>query len=142
MKRLLLVLLLLSSPALAYTKPAGVPTYYVEDYGVTIGVWAEMLAIGQGVAVFELQPNGTWTTCHNCAATANPSSIDADVATAGGVDPYVVATVPKVNAVLARRYPPIGGNPSPNVSTIYQINQLLGTYRIEGASGQPVLVAK
>lgn len=142
MKRLLLALVLLSSPALAYTKPPGVPTLLVENYGVTIGVWADYTAIGQGVGVFELQPNGTWTVCSNCIAQAHPSRIEDDIAYFGGLQGYISTVVPKVNTILARRFPAIGGETPPTINAIYQVNQLISNYRIENNGSAPVMVPK
>lgn len=127
MKRILLALaLLFSLPAQAQTifaKPAGVPTVHVEDYNVTISVWAANTGVGEIVGVFELQ-GGEWRGCQGCSTAPAYAGLAPQVAAAGGPEAFVrTVAVPAINAILQKRYPPIvsGGVPIANTTTLERV---------------------
>lgn len=135
---LALALLLLSNAAYAagYPKPAGVPEIYVPNYGVTVAVATLHTAIGDGIGVLENNGNGVWTLCGICLVDGAIPNLDADVAAAGGPSGYVASKLPALNAVLAARYPEIGGGP---VTTLDQVNQALQGMQLRLVNGSPVL---
>lgn len=115
------------SPANAqsvFTKPAGVPTIHVDDYNVTIGVWAANTGVGEIVGVFELQ-GGVWYGCSGCSTAPAYAGLTPQVAAAGGPEAFVrTVAVPAINAILAKRYPPIvsgGSVPIANGTTLEKI---------------------
>jgi len=119
---LALALLLFSTAANAYTKPAGAPEIVVPSRGVTVAIWADMTAIGHGIGIFERVGTGAWTLCGQCFLAEYPT-MDGPVAAAGGPGPYVESKRAAINAILASRYPATGG-PSTG-STIDRVNQAL-----------------
>lgn len=121
--------------AAGYTKPAGAPEVYVPDHGVSVGVWAVQTAIGHGIGVFEKSGND-WVLCGICLVDASIPNLDANVSAAGGAGSYVVGKLPAINAVMAQRYPAVGGGP---VSTLDAVNQALQGMGLRLVNGSPVL---
>lgn len=122
--------------AAGYPKPAGVPEVYVPNYGVTVAVGAVHTAIGDGIGVLENNGSGVWTLCGICLADPAIPNLDADVAAAGGTSAYVASKLSALNAILAARYPAIGGGP---VTTLDQVNQALQSQALRLVNGSPVL---
>lgn len=137
MKRLLLALVLLSSPAVAvdYTQPPGAPQIVVPNYGVTVSVFAVATAVGQGLGVFEQRGTG-WYLCGTCLVNAQYPTLDAAVSAAGGAGPYIEAQRAAINAVLASRYPAVAPPPT---TALGAVNQALGAYRLSIVNDAPVL---
>ena len=138
MKRLILALVLLSSPAVAvdYTQPPGAPQIVVPNYGVTVSVFAAATGVGQGIGVFELRSTG-WYLCGQCLASPQFPTMDAAVTAAGGPGPYIETVRPQINSILASRYPAIG--PQPPTTAMGAVNQALGSYTIRMVNGVPVV---
>lgn len=127
-----------SAHAAGYTKPSGTPEVYVPDHGVSVGVWAVQTAIGHGIGVFE-KSGSDWVLCGICLVDASIPNLDANVSAAGGAGPYVVSRLPQINALLAQRFPAVGGGP---VSTLDAVNQALQGMGLRLVNGSPVLGAK
>jgi hypothetical protein len=133
-------LLLFSTAANAYTKPAGAPEIVVPSKGVTVAVWAEQTAVGHGIGIFELRA-GTWYLCGNCLIDVEYPTMDSAVTAAGGALPYVASKVPAINAKLAALYPATGA-PSTG-SAIDRVNQALsGSFALGLVNGSPVLAPR
>jgi hypothetical protein len=130
-------LLLFSNAAYAagYTKPAGAPSVLVPNYGVEVGVWAAQTPVGHGIGVFEKRADG-WYLCGVCAIPEYPT-MDGPVAAAGGPGPYVESKRAEINAILASRYPAIGGEPTG--SAIDRVNQSLAGNVLRLIEGSPQL---
>jgi len=134
-------LLLFSTAANAYTKPAGSPEIVVPNYGVTVAVFAAQTAIGHGIGVFEYKPaQNDWTLCGTCFLAEYPT-MDGPVAAAGGPGPYVESKRAAINAILASRYP-ASSTPSSG-STIDRVNQALsGSFALGLVNGSPQLAPR
>lgn len=134
---LVLALLLFSTAANAYTKPQGAPEIAVPNYGVTVAVFAAQTPVGHGIGVFEYKPaQNDWYLCGQCVIAEYPS-LDGPVAAAGGPGPYVESKRAEINAILASRYPAIGGEPTG--STIDRVNASLATNVLRLVNGSPQL---
>lgn len=132
----ILMLVFGCSAANAYTKPQGAPEVVIPSRGVTVAIWAEMTAIGHGIGIFERVGTGAWTLCGQCFLAEYPT-MDGPVAAAGGPGPYVESKRAEINAILAARFPPVGGEPSG--STIDKVNASLGTNVLRLVNGSPQL---
>jgi hypothetical protein len=134
---LALALLLLSAPAYAieYQQPPGAPEIYVPNHGVVVTVFAAQTAIGHGIGVFEKRPTGLYL-CGQCIVDPAYPTLDGDVSAAGGPGPYVASKVSSINAILASRFPAVGGGP---VTTLDQVNQALQGMQLRLVNGSPVL---
>lgn len=132
-------LLLFSTAADAYTKPQGAPEVFIPNYGVTAAVFAAQTPVGHGLGVFERKPDGSWYLCGQCVLAEYPT-MDNPVVAAGGPGPYIASKLPELNAILAARYPAIGGEPSG--STMDRVNQALAGYVLGLVNGGPQLGPK
>jgi hypothetical protein len=133
-------LLLFSTAANAYTKPAGTPEIVVPGRNVTIAIWADQTAVGHGIGIFELRA-GAWYLCGTCIVDVEYPTLDNAVNAAGGALPYVASKVPAINAKLAALYP--ASNAPPTGSTIERVNQALsGSFALGLVNGSPVLAPR
>src|SRR3990167_7256667 len=123
--RLILALTLIAAPAAAidYTQPPGAPQILVPNYGVTVSVFAAQTAIGHGIGIFERKPDGSWSLCGQCIISPEYPTLDNAVARVGGPGPYIESKRAGIDAVLASRYPAIGGG-APG-TTLDQVNAAL-----------------
>lgn len=131
----ILMLVFGCSAANAYTKPAGAPEIAVPNHGVVVAIFAAQTPVGHGIGVFEQRGND-WYLCGQCVIAEYPT-MDGPVAAAGGPGPYVESKRAEINAILASRYPAIGG-PSTG-SAIDLVNASLGSYALRLVSGSPQL---
>ena len=129
-------LLLFSTAANAYTKPAGVPEIVIPSRGVTVAIWADQTAVGHGIGIFELRA-GTWYLCGTCLIDVEYPTMDNAVNAAGGALPYVASKVPAINAKLAALYP-ASSAPSTG-SAIERVNQALSANVLRLVDGSPQL---
>lgn len=137
---LALALLLFSTAANAYTKPVGAPEIVVPNHGVTVAIFAAQTPVGHGIGVFEYKPaQNDWYLCGVCIIPEYPT-MDNPVAAAGGPGPYVASKLPELNAILASRYPAIGGEPTG--SAMDRVNQAVGNYALRLVNGSPQLGPK
>lgn len=118
----------------AYTKPQGVPQITIPDYNVTGAFWADKTPMGEAIAWFELQSNGTWTTCGYCLIRPNPQGLEGDLQAAGGVQLYLAARLPEMNSLLMRRFPSMGTQ-----TAISEINQTLFGHAYRIVNGTPTI---
>lgn len=133
----ILMLVFGCSAANAYTKPQGVPEIAVPNHGVVVAVFAAQTPVGHGIGVFEYKPaQNDWYLCGQCVIAEYPS-LDGPVAAAGGPGPYVESKRAEINAILASRYPAIGG-PSTG-SAIDRVNQALAGSVLRLVDGSPQL---
>lgn len=115
--RLTTLLLCLLCGARAYAldipaKPAGGVEAFLPDYGVTVAVVAYFYGgLGEGLAILEKKPDGTWYLCAKCFPSP-VSSLAVSIAFKGGAVQYIESERPTINARFAERYPPIG-TPAP-----------------------------
>lgn len=133
---LTLALLLVSSAANAYTKPAGAPELYLPNYGVSAVIFAAQTPVGHGIGVFEKRADGTLYLCGQCIIPEFPT-MDTAVAGSGGPGPYIESKRADINAILAARYPGIGAEPSG--STMDRVNGSLAGYVLRMVDGSPQL---
>lgn len=132
---ILAVALLFSTAANAYTKPVGAPEIAVPNHGVVVAIFAAQTPVGHGIGVFE-QRGSDWYLCGQCVIAEYPT-MDGPVAAAGGPGPYVESKRAELNAILAARYPAIGGEPTG--SAIDRVNQAVGNYALRLVNGSPQL---
>jgi len=128
-------LLLFSTAANAYTKPQGSPEIAVPGHGVVVAVFAAQTPVGHGIGVFE-QRGADWYLCGQCIIAEYPS-LDGPVAAAGGAGPYIESKRAEINAILASRYPAVGGEPSG--SAIDRVNQAIQGQTLRLVNGSPQL---
>jgi len=138
-KLLFAALLLFSTAANAYTKPVGAPEIAVPNHGVVVAIFAAQTPVGHGIGVFEQKADGTLYLCGQCILAEYPT-MDNPVAAAGGPGPYVESKRAEINAILASRYPAIGG-PSTG-SAIDRVNQALAGSVLRLVDGSPQLVPR
>lgn len=142
------LMLWLTSPAQAQVaKPAGVPTATIPDYNMQVAVFCFQGFLGTGCGVMEFHPQDSlWYGFIDSGPTPQMGGqFDAMVAAAGGFQQWTAAVlVPKVNEVLARRFPPITGPGVPPSGTeAYQlINATLTNYMLRYQNGIEVLGPK
>ena len=105
---------------------------------MVVAVFAAQTPVGHGIGVFE-QRGADWYLCGQCVIAEYPT-MDGPVASAGGAGPYVASKLPEINAILAARFPPIGG-PSTG-SAIDRVNQALGSFALGLVDGSPVLAPR
>lgn len=136
---ILAVALLFSTAANAYTKPVGAPEIAVPNYGVSVTIFAAQTPVGHGIGVFERKADGSLYLCGQCIIPEYPT-MDGPVAAAGGPGPYVASKLAEINAIMASRYPAIGGEPTG--SAMDRVNQAVGNYALRLVNGSPQLGPK
>lgn len=134
----ILMLVFGCSAANAYTKPQGAPEIAVPNHGVVVAIFAAQTPVGHGMGVFEQRGND-WYLCGQCVIAEYPT-MDSPVAAAGGPGPYVESKRAELNAILASRYPAIGG-PSTG-SAIDRVNQALAGSVLRLVDGSPQLAPR
>lgn len=129
--------------AAVYQKPANAPTAFVQDYNVTIGVWIVGSGIGSYIAEFELHSDGNWYFGDGDSGHGD-LNFDQTVANAGGPLGWLQTIgIPRINPILAARFPPIGGGGTGGGSIQDQVNAALGaSYAIKTVNGIPAVASK
>lgn len=139
MKRILFALFLLF-PLTAhaqFAKPPGAPTAAIANYGLTAGVWMVNSPVGAQLSIFEQHADGQWYGFYP-NGTDGDQNFDATIAAAGGASAWLSTIgIPKINQILATRYPPIG--PTPPKDSVGQVNFALGSYTLKSVAGVEVL---
>lgn len=148
MKRLIAILIYLlvvgvpsaASAQSTWTKPPNVPTIFVQDYNVTIAVWVTGSVVGSYIAEFELHPDGKWYFGDGDSSGGDPG-FDQTVAYYGGPQGWIRAVgIPRINPILATRFPPIGATPPGGATALDQVNNVLGaSYSLKVVNGVAVL---
>lgn len=141
----LLAALLFSTPAFAqFVKPDGVPTAVVPGYNVTIGVWATFSPVGGYIGVFEQHSDGQWYGFTGNGTVPDTTFSD-KISAAGGPSAWLASVgVPKINSVLAARFPAYTPVPGPVPSDpIQAINYYLSTsYTLKQVGGVEALAPR
>lgn len=140
----------LAQQAASFAKPPGIPTAYIQDYNVTIGIWYFSNGLDTYIAEFELHSDGKWYW--GDGDLYNPMAFDSDYARLGAAGLVATVGVPRINAILAARFPPIGSGGGStgggstgggNVQPLDQVNNILGTsYAIKTVNGSAAVSGK
>ena len=135
---------------MGYPIPANSPQITVGARTFAVAAWQWTLPIGglyNKVAIYELQPGGTWNESARVGEYENAGDMLADVVAKGGIVKYISWAVAQINVAFVTLLgaqpapvpPPILTEPTTDAEAVAHVNLMLASMKLTLVNGVPVL---